>query len=133
MFDLSPGRARALWQMITATHSGNAEINRMSRRLRHLLTNMWMPIMGESFGMPERDGRVLVWMLHMAFWGAHQLVQDKEVDRATVTKLFTWMTTQIQAGTVMAPLKAAAKVGATSVAIPHRRGLRRSYKKQSIA
>lgn len=105
VFDLSPGRARALWQMITANHVGNSEISRMSRRLRHLLTNMWMPIMSESFGMPEREGRVLIWMLHMAFWGAHQLVQDGEVDRATVSKLFVWMTTQLQAGSVLAPIK----------------------------
>ena len=104
--DLSPSRARALWQMMTATHSGSAEVSRMSRRLRHLLTNMWMPIMSESFGMPEREGRVLIWMLHMSFWGAHQLVEEGEVDRATVAKLFMWMTTQIQAGAVMAPLKA---------------------------
>lgn len=109
VFDLSPGRARALWQMITANHAGNSEIGRMSRRLRHLLTNMWMPIMNEAFGMPEREGRVLIWMLHMAFWGAHQLVQDGEVDRATVSRLFVWMITQIQAGSVLAPVTARKK------------------------
>lgn len=105
VFELSPGRARALWQMIMATHSATAEVSRMSRRLRHLLTNMWMPIMNQAFGLPEREGRVMIWMLHMAFWGAHQLVEEGEVDRETVARLFTWMTTQIQAGTVMAPLK----------------------------
>ena len=105
VFDLSPGRARALGQMIAATHAGNTETSRMSRRLRHLLTNMWMPIMTEVFGLPEREGRVMIWMLHMAFWGAHQLVHEGEVDRETVTRLFTCMTAQIQAGTVMAPLK----------------------------
>src|SRR5258706_11840579 len=40
-YALSPGRARALWQMITANYSNSPETARMSRRLRHLLTNMW--------------------------------------------------------------------------------------------
>ena len=104
-YGLPPERAHALWQMITSTYSDNPETGRMSRRLRHLLTNMWMPIMAESFGLPDREGRVVVWMLHMAFWGAHQMVEEGEVDRETASKLFSWITTQIQAGSVMAPIK----------------------------
>ncbi|HUR40536.1 MAG TPA: TetR/AcrR family transcriptional regulator [Verrucomicrobiae bacterium] len=108
-FDLSPGRTRALWQMITATYSGSAESTRMSRRLRHLLTNLWTPTTRDAFGLPDRDSRALTWMLHMAFWGAHQLVDEGEMDRAGASKLFLWMVTQIQAGAVVAPVKGGKK------------------------
>lgn len=104
-FDLPPGRVRALWQMITGTYSDNAETVRMSRRLRHLLTNMWAPVANDAFGLDAREGRVLIWMLHMAFWGAHQLVDENEVDRATATRIFAWLVTQLQAGALIKPLK----------------------------
>jgi AcrR family transcriptional regulator len=106
-FDIPPGRVCALWQMITGTYSDNPETARMSRRLRHLLTNLWAPVANDAFGLDSREGRVLIWMLHMAFWGAHQLVDENEVDRATATRLFAWLVTQLQAGAVMKPLKKA--------------------------
>lgn len=102
-YDLSPGRTRALWQMITATYSDNPEAMRMSRRLRHLLTNLWTPITRGAFGVDDKDGRALTWMWHMAFWGAHQLVDDGEIDRATASRLFLGMITQMQTGSVLAP------------------------------
>ncbi len=104
-FDMPPGRIRALWQMITGTYSDNVETARMSRRLRHLLTNMWSPVANDAFGLDAKEGRVLIWMLHMAFWGAHQLVDENEVDRATATRLFAWLVTQLQAGALMKPGK----------------------------
>jgi AcrR family transcriptional regulator len=108
-FDLPPEKTRALWQMMTATYAQSAEIRRMSRKLRHLLTNMWMPVVRDAFDVPDLEGRVLIWMLHMAFWGGHQLVDDGEVDRDTATQLFLWMATQIQAGALLVPRKRAAK------------------------
>lgn len=105
-FNLSPGRTRALWQMITATYSDSAEASRMSRRLRHLLTNLWLPTTRDAFGLPERETRALIWMLHMAFWGTHQLVDEGEIAREDASRLFLWMLTQIQAGSVLAPPKA---------------------------
>lgn len=104
-FELSPGRARALWQMITATYSESAETKRISRRLRHLLTNLWAPVAQDAFNLEQRESRAVTWMLHMAFWGAHQLVDEGEVDRDTASKLFVWMITQIQAGAVVGPRK----------------------------
>lgn len=108
-FNSPPGRARALWQMITATYSDSAETARMSRRLRHLLTNLWMPVGRDAFGLKDTEARVMIWMLHMAFWGAHQLVDEGEVDRETAMRLFVWMLTQIQAGSVIAPPKTGKK------------------------
>jgi AcrR family transcriptional regulator len=102
--DQSPGRIRALWQMITATYSENAETARMSRRLRHLVTNLWTPIVGDSMGLDERESQVMTWMLNMAFWGAHQLVDMGEADRDTALRLFNWMVVQLQAGSVVNPL-----------------------------
>lgn len=104
-FNLSPGRTRALWQMITATYSESVEASRMSRRLRHLLTNLWLPTTRDAFNLPERETRALIWMLHMAFWGAHQLVDEGEIAREDASKLFLWMLAQIQAGSVLAPPK----------------------------
>ena len=112
-YELSPGRTRALWQMITATYSENPEALRMSRRLRHLLTNLWSPITKQAFDTDERDSRALTWMWHMAFWGAHQLVDDGEIDRDTASRLFVSMITQMQAGHALAApraTKTAAKV-----------------------
>ena len=108
-FNSPPGRARALWQMITATYSESAEATRMSRRLRHLLTNLWMPVGRDALGLKDTEARVMIWMLHMAFWGAHQLVDEGEVDRETAMRLFVWMMTQIQAGSVIAPPKTGKK------------------------
>jgi len=90
-FDENPARVRALWQMITATFSENAETSRMGMRLRHLLTKLWTPVVMEQFALNEPQGRALAWMLNMAFWGAHQLVHDGEINRKTATDLFTWM------------------------------------------
>lgn len=100
-FDQTPGRTRALWQMITATYSESPEAKRMSRRLRHLLMNLWAPATREAFDLPERDSRTLIWMLHMAFWGAHQLVDEGEITRPDAVRMFLWMLTQIQAGSVL--------------------------------
>jgi AcrR family transcriptional regulator len=108
-FDLPAGRVRALWQMITGTYSENPETARMSRRLRHLLTNLWAPVANETFRLQPRESRALIWMLHMAFWGAHQLVDESEIDRASASRLTAWMITQIQAGAVIAPPKTAKK------------------------
>ena len=90
-FGDNPARVRALWQMITATYSDNAETSRMGTRLRHLLTKLWTPMVVQQFGLKEAEARALVWMLHMAFWGAHQLVHDGEISRKTGNELFTWM------------------------------------------
>lgn len=111
-FDERPERVRALWQMITATYSDNAETSRMGTRLRHLLTKLWAPILEEQFGLNAQQSRALAWMLNMAFWGAHQLVHDGEISRKTANELFTWMVLQLKGSgaTVAAPLAAKAKV-----------------------
>lgn len=96
IYQLSPGRTRALWQMITATYSENPDAMRMGRKLRHLLTNLWLPITRQAFGTDDRDSRALTWMWHMAFWGAHQLVDEGEIDRETASRLFAEMMTRMQ-------------------------------------
>lgn len=95
-FDENPARVRALWQMITATYSDNAETTRMGVRLRHLLTKLWTPMVMREFKLGEPQARAMVWMLHMAFWGAHQLVHDGEISRKTAHELFTLMLMRLQ-------------------------------------
>ncbi len=90
-FAENPARVRALWQMITATYSDNAETSRMGMRLRHLLTKLWTPVVMRQFALSEAQARALAWMLHMAFWGTHQLVHDGEISRKSGNELFTWM------------------------------------------
>ncbi|HUP93212.1 MAG TPA: TetR/AcrR family transcriptional regulator [Solimonas sp.] len=102
-FDLPPARARALWQMMTAHNSGNAETTRMSRRLRHLLTKLWTPLVGRAFELDEANSHAVVWMLIMAFWGGLQLVDDGEISRDNMTKLFGWMIERMRSGTTPTP------------------------------
>ena len=90
-FDEKPGHVRALWQMITATYSDNAETSRMGRRLRHLLTKLWSPIIAQQLSCSAEQSQAIAWMLHMSFWGAHQLVHDGEMSRKSADDLFTWM------------------------------------------
>lgn len=90
-FDDRPGRVRALWQMITATYSDSAEATRVGQRLRRLLIKVWAPVLEQRLGLVPAHSQALAWMLQMAFWGAHQQVQDGEIDRENATRLFTWM------------------------------------------
>lgn len=87
-FGDSPERVRALWQMLTATYSDNVEARRMGQRLRHLLTKMWAPFMQQRLGLDEKRAQALSWMLNMAFWGAHQLVEEGELSRSAALELF---------------------------------------------
>ncbi len=103
-FDDKPGRVRALWQMITATYSDNAETSRMGRRLRHLLTKLWAPMMSERMGFSTPQARAVAWMLNMAFWGAHQLVHDGELSRKDANDLFNWMLFRLMAPDSLATL-----------------------------
>lgn len=113
-FGENPARVRALWQMITATYSDNAETSRMGTRLRHLLTKLWTPMVVQQFGLKEPEARALVWMLHMAFWGAHQLVHDGEISRKTGNELFAWMLVKLMSPEPDATPAAAAKPKAAS-------------------
>lgn len=86
-FKLSRNRARALWQILTLPTAADSDAGRASRRIRHLITKMWTPTVRMVFGLDEREGRALAWMLNMAFWGAHQLVEEKEIDQASASRL----------------------------------------------
>ncbi len=87
-FDLPPNRAHALWQILTATNSGQPDAARASLRIRHLVAKMWTPTVRSVFDLGEQEGKALAWMLCMAFWGGHQLVSDGEIGQAAVTRLF---------------------------------------------
>ncbi len=97
-FAENPARVRALWQMITASYSDHAETSRMGMRLRHLLTKLWTPVVMQQLDLNETQARALAWMLHMAFWGAHQLVHDGELSRKSGNELFTWMLMKLMSG-----------------------------------
>jgi len=115
-FGDNPARVRALWQMITATYSDNAETSRMGTRLRHLLTKLWTPMVMQQFGLGEAQARTLVWMLHMAFWGAHQLVHDGEISRKSSNELFTWMLMKLMTPDAAAAAREAATPASKSSA-----------------
>jgi len=91
-----PERVRALWQMLTATYSDSAEARRMGKRLRHLLIKLWAPYVQQRMGLDERRARALSWMLNMAFWGAHQLVEEGELNRTAALELFTGLLLSLQ-------------------------------------
>lgn len=120
-FDAKPGRVRALWQMITATYSDNAETSRMGQRLRHLLTRLWAPMLAERTEFTAPQSEAMAWMLHMAFWGAHQLVHDGEIDRKTANELFSWMLMRLISPELAAAAAPAAKPAAKKPAARSRR------------
>lgn len=113
-FNLPPNRARALWQILTATTSGQADATRASRRIRHLVSKMWTPTVCMLYRVNEKDGQAMAWMLNMAFWGAHQLVEDGELDQAAASKLF--MRLVQNAGKIEATAKPLKKTGAAKTA-----------------
>jgi AcrR family transcriptional regulator len=96
--DLSPERARALWQMIAGAHSGSHSLVSRCRRRRESRAASGLPVADEAFGVKDTHARVLIWMLHMAYWGAQQLVWEGETDRDTAMRMFLWMVAQAQAG-----------------------------------
>lgn len=115
-FDANPGRVRALWQMITATYSDSAETSRMGRRLRHLLTKLWSPMLSQRLEFTGAQSAAMAWMLNMAFWGAHQLVHDGEISRKTAHDLFNWMLMRLlspESSSVALPPSAKPKPAAT--------------------
>lgn len=118
-FDESPARVRALWQMITATYSENAETARMSARMRHLIIKLWAKKISEEFGLNEPQSRAMAWMLNMAFWGAHQMEHDGEISRKTSNELLIWMISCMKNGGKPASAsstgKAASKAKPTAV------------------
>lgn len=96
-FDLPPARARALWQMMVAHNSADEATSRMSRRLRHLLTNLWAPTFSRSFALDARKSRGFTWMLMIGFWGLMQLVDDRELSRQEAMELSGWLMTKLRA------------------------------------
>ena len=110
-FDQPPGRTRALWQMLTATYSTDAQTTAMGTRLRHLITKMWLDTVRQHFDLDEPRARALAWMLSMALWGAHQVVTEGDLDRATAIELYTWMVQRLGGG-APSPRRKAGKGGA---------------------
>ncbi len=99
-FDLPLGRARALWQAISISGTGNtnSEIASLSRRLRHLLIKTVQPLMEQRFGLSAEQARPLTWMLIVAFWAARQLNDEGELERDQAMLLFDWLVESLARG-----------------------------------
>lgn len=95
-FDEPPQRVRALWQMLAAAEGGNPEAARVSTKVRHLLVKLWTPTTMRYSQLPEPQARTLAWMLNMAFWGAHQMVDEQEISREDATRLCQQLIRAIQ-------------------------------------
>lgn len=90
--DIPVGRARALWQAISASGAGDGgEIAVASRRLRHLTIKIVQPLVEQSLGLPAEQAGPLAWMLIIAFWGARQMIDDGELSSAQAGELYDWM------------------------------------------
>lgn len=89
--DLPPGRARALWQIIAAAFPSGHELNRFGRRIRHLITNLWRPALAREFDLEDDVAGDIAWMLVMAFWGGHRLVEDGELSKDQAMERLNWM------------------------------------------
>lgn len=105
-FDDRPARVRALWQMMTATHTENAETGRMGARLRQLLSKLWTPMVEKQLGLEASRARAMAWMLNMAYWGAQHLVHDGDLSKEDAIELFTWMMLRLGSATNTPPVEA---------------------------
>lgn len=105
-FDDRPARVRALWQMMTATHTENAETGRMGARLRQLLSKLWTPMVEKQLGLEASRARAMAWMLNMAYWGAQHLVHDGDLSKEDAIELFTWMMLRLGSPAHAPPLEA---------------------------
>lgn len=108
-FDEQPARIRALWQMITATYSDNAETARMSTRMRHLIVKLWAETIARELNLNLQQSRAMAWMLNMSFWGAHQMVHDGEISRKAANDLFVWMVSSLKSSARPADAQSSAK------------------------
>lgn len=100
-FELPPGRAQALWRVIAASHPEDKEIADTGRHFRRVLSELWAPVLRKSLGIPKKQALHVSWMLIMAFWGAHQLVDDKELNRKRAMEMVTWLITRLVEGNQM--------------------------------
>lgn len=118
-FDDRPARVRALWQMMTATHTENAETGRMGARLRQLLSKLWTPMVERQLGLDQDRARAMAWMLNMAYWGAQHLVHDGDLSKEDAIELFTWMMLRLQGNPAeLRPRAGSATVAASTAPAP---------------
>lgn len=90
--DIPAGRARALWQAISASGAGDSnEMAVASRRLRHLLIRTVQPLVEHSLELPAEQSGPLAWMLIIAFWGGRQMIDDGDLDKQEAAELYDWM------------------------------------------
>lgn len=93
--DIPGGRARALWQAISAAGTGESEIAGVSRHLRHLLIKTTQPLLETALGISPRQAGPLVWMLIVSFWGIRQMKDAGELSRAEALQLHGWLASRV--------------------------------------
>src|SRR5699024_5838564 len=89
--DIPEGRARALWQAISAAGTGESEIAELSRHLRHLLIKTTRPMLEKALGISQEQAGPLAWMLIGSFWGARQMKDAGELSREEALQMHGWL------------------------------------------
>jgi AcrR family transcriptional regulator len=96
--DLPAGQSRALWQVIASAFPPDHDLTAFGRRMRHLLTNMYQGPAMKAFGIDEKKAAGVSWMLIMAFWGGHQLIQDGELSKDEAVESLNWLVANMAKG-----------------------------------
>lgn len=97
--DIPAGRARALWQAMSASGSGEGEISALSSHLRHLLVKLTRPLVQQALALNATQAETLVWMLIVSFWGARQLLDEGEITQQELMQMHGWVTERVIRGT----------------------------------
>lgn len=96
--DIPDGRARALWQAISAAGTGDSQIAAVSRRLRHLLVKTTQPLLEAALGISPQQAGPLIWMLIVSFWGIRQMKDAGELGREDALQLHAWLARRVLTG-----------------------------------
>lgn len=103
MFNLPRGRARALWQVVSAYSASSRPLARASRELRQVISELYRPYIESELPVRGAAARHLAWMLIMAFWGIFQIYDEGEIDVEDAIQLNVWLVQRVILRTEVPP------------------------------
>jgi AcrR family transcriptional regulator len=95
MFDLPRGRARALWQVVSAYGSSSRPLARASHELRQVISELYRPFIESELPVKGAAAKYVAWMLIMAFWGIFQIYDEGEIDVEDAIQLNVWLVQRV--------------------------------------
>ncbi len=75
--ELPRGARLALRELTCGPAAAGTALQRLRKRARKEVTDMWTEPMRKQFGLDDRMSRSLAWMMSVALWGLFDLVDDR--------------------------------------------------------